>query len=399
MAVRIFSDIEELRVDVVYEGVKRPDGKYADPLNRLVNVANQGGFRYRGTKDNPTLIVLTSNFSEPDWPDELDSATGRFVYYGDNREPGRELHDTGRFGNHLLRVLFDHLHLDRRHLCPPVLVFSALRTKRSFAFRGLAVPGFPGVPPTQDLVSIWKSAKGERFQNYRATFTILEEEAIKKRWIDEAKEGLPSVENGPSSWKEWVERGKYKPLEAPPTIAIRTRDEQLPNDQNDKQIIECIRSRFQGRPTHFEACAAELAKLLLPDVTGLELTRPWRDGGRDAVGVVRLGHDRASIGVTFALEAKCYSDRGVGVSDVSRLISRIRHREFGILVTTSYLATQAYKEIVEDGHPVVVVSARDIVALLKAQFVNRMRHLVTAAARQARSLAPGARPTRWNQLR
>ena len=38
-------------------------------------------------------------------------------------------------------------------------------------------------------------------------------------------------------------------------------------------------------------------------------------------------------------------------------------------------------------------------ALFKAQLVNRMRHLVTAAARQARSLAPGARPTRWNQLR
>ena len=38
-------------------------------------------------------------------------------------------------------------------------------------------------------------------------------------------------------------------------------------------------------------------------------------------------------------------------------------------------------------------------AMKKAQFVNCMRHLVTAAARQARSLAPGARPTRWNQLR
>ena len=37
--------------------------------------------------------------------------------------------------------------------------------------------------------------------------------------------------------------------------------------------------------------------------------------------------------------------------------------------------------------------------IMLAQFVNRMRHLVTAAARQARSLAPGARPTRWNQLR
>ena len=38
-------------------------------------------------------------------------------------------------------------------------------------------------------------------------------------------------------------------------------------------------------------------------------------------------------------------------------------------------------------------------ALMKAQFANHMRYLVTAAARQARSLAPGARPTRWNQLR
>lgn len=85
------------------------------------------------------------------------------------------------------------------------------------------------------------------------------------------------------------------------------------------------------------------------------------------MGKVQLGRDRASIGVTFALEAKCYSDKGVGVSDVSRLISRIRYREFGILVTTTYLATQAYKEIVEDGHPVVIVCAKDIVTLLKEE--------------------------------
>lgn len=174
MANEISHGCDGLRVDVVYEGVRQPSGRYVDPLNRLVNVANQGGFRYRGTKDSPTLIVLTSNFVEPDWPDELDSATGRFVYYGDNRAPGRELHKTRKFGNHLLRVVFDHLHLGRRHLCPPILVFSALRTKRSFVFRGLAVPGFPGVPQTQDLIAIWKSVNGERFQNYRATFTILD---------------------------------------------------------------------------------------------------------------------------------------------------------------------------------------------------------------------------------
>ena len=47
----------------------------------------------------------------------------------------------------------------------------------------------------------------------------------------------------------------------------------------------------------------------------------------------------------------------------------------------------------------MAVKVRVVDAYGKAQFVNRMRHLVTAAARQARSLAPGARPTRWNQLR
>ena len=119
------------------------------------------------------------------------------------------------------------------------------------------------------------------------------------------------------------------------------------------------------RPTDFEACAGELAKLLLRDVTDLEITRPWRDGGRDAIGRLRVGRDRASIAVTFALEAKCYVSGGVGVAEVSRLISRIRHREFGILVTTTYLDKQAYSEIVEDGHPVIIVCARDIVGLLR----------------------------------
>ena len=123
----VYSGIElanaDLVIDAVYEGVLRANGTYADPLNRLVHVSSRGGFRYRGTKNAPTLVVLTSSLAEPDWPDELDAATGRFVYYGDNREPGRELHSTGRFGNHLLRIIFDRLHLGQRHLCPPVLVF------------------------------------------------------------------------------------------------------------------------------------------------------------------------------------------------------------------------------------------------------------------------------------
>src|SRR3954465_14174145 len=71
------------------------------------------------------------------------------------------------------------------------------------------------------------------------------------------------------------------------------------------------------------------------------------------------------IALDFALEAKCYApDNGVGVKELSRLISRLRHRQFGILVTTSFLSHQAYQELRSDRHPVVVIAAADIASIL-----------------------------------
>jgi hypothetical protein len=102
-----------------------------------------------------------------------------------------------------------------------------------------------------------------------------------------------------------------------------------------------------------------------------DLTRPTRDGGRDAIGLYRVGHGASSILVDFALEAKCFNiDNSVGVREVSRLISRLRHRQFGVLVTTSYLHSQAYRELKEDGHPVVVIAAKDIVDILASAGLN-----------------------------
>ncbi len=57
--------------------------------------------------------------------------------------------------------------------------------------------------------------------------------------------------------------------------------------------------------------------------------------------------------------------KGVGVRGTSRLISRLRHRQFGVLVTTSHVDAQAYKEIRDDGHPVVILAGRDVVEMLK----------------------------------
>ena len=75
---------------------------------------------------------------------------------------------------------------------------------------------------------------------------------------------------------------------------------------------------------------------------------------------------------------KCYKDlNSVGVKDLSRLISRLRHRQFGILVTTSHVAIQAYQEIKEDRHPIVIIVANDIVRILKAAGVSNTANIAT----------------------
>ena len=55
---------------------------------------------------------------------------------------------------------------------------------------------------------------------------------------------------------------------------------------------------------------------------------------------------------------------------MSRLISRIRYRQFGILVTTSYVDNQAYSEVVEDGHPILIVTASDIATILRKNSIS-----------------------------
>lgn len=67
---------------------------------------------------------------EFEWPDYLDEETGIFRYYGDNREPGRELTDTKKTGN-----------------------------GRDIQFLWLAAPGNPKISPDKDLVAFWRTVK------------------------------------------------------------------------------------------------------------------------------------------------------------------------------------------------------------------------------------------------
>ena len=365
--------LADLRVDAVYQSGRRGNAG-DDPLPQLLKVSNSGGFRYRGTRHALELLTLTSSLKEPDWPDMLDHETGVYTYYGDNKKPGRGLHETPRKGNELLMRIFDLAHsgADGRRKVPPVLVFANTGEWRDVVFLGLAVPGTGTVAAdlrsSEDLVAIWKISEEKRFQNYRARFTILDTPIVSRAWVKDIFARDPHSSNAPKAWSNWVEAGRAEPLLATRSIEYRTKAEQLPQTHLGRAILERVHHYFKSNPHGFERCAIELAKLVLPDIAEIDLTRPSRDGGRDAIGKLRIGSGASAIFVEFALEAKCYdSSTGVGVGDMSRLISRLRHRQFGILVTTSYVNIQAYREIKEDQHPIVVLAATDIAELLRSK--------------------------------
>lgn len=357
----------DLLVDAVYQG-GRVGNAGDDPFPRLLRVSNMGGFRYRGTLTALEMVVLTSSLREPDWPDDMDRETGVFTYYGDNRHPGRGLHETPRNGNELLRRIFASAYAGDagRKGAPPIFVFANTGDWRDVMFLGVAVPGTSEQHLAEDLVAIWRTANGLRFQNYRARFTVLNIPVVRRAWIEDVIAGSPHTPNAPDVWREWVEKGRYRALKSARSIEYRNKIEQLPSNPDDTGIVFAVHKFFAERPHDFEKCAAVIARMMLPNITELDLTRPSRDGGRDAVGKLRVGHGIASILVDFALEAKCYApENSVGVREMSRLISRLRHRQFGILVTTSYVDLQAYREIKEDQHPIIVIAAVDIVELLK----------------------------------
>ena len=368
--------VSDLIVDAVYEGSS--DGRLSgEPISKLLpGSGNMGGFRVSGQGERKNWVVLFTTGEDRDWPDTLDLSTGQFVYYGDNKTPGHELHDTSAVGNKVLRHAFSRLHADHepRRDIAPFLIFKKLPTAtaaRSVQFKGLAVPGFQGLSATEDLVAVWKSSDGQRFQNYRSIFTILDVSVVKRAWINDLAAGNSRTTNAPKAWIDWLESGRYRPLAAEATTIIRSVEQQSPDTALKCSILACVWQHFKDVPIAFEAFAARIYQMTGSRVIVDEITRGTIDGGRDAVGRYLLGLGDDPVYAEFSLEAKCYrpalsgeTPNTVGVKDVSRLISRIRHRQFGVLVTTSIIARQAYQEVREDRHPIIFISGRDIAEIL-----------------------------------
>ena len=311
--------------------------------------------------------MLYTSGAEPDWPDVLDPHTGAFTYFGDNRSPGHLLEDTPRNGNLLLSRVFARTHgepTDRARV-PPFLLFDKPGSGRDVRFRGLLAPGFGLRSGEEDLVAVWRTTREERFQNYRARFTVLKVPVVSRAWINQLLNDEPLGSDCPRPWRTWVE-SKLIPHSLRRRQLISATARIRNRFPKDRPLLDLVYSHFASDPYGFEQFAADLWASSEQKVDKIDVTRPWRDGGRDAIGDYLIGPASDPVAVEFALEAKCYAPgNSVGVRQTSRLISRLRHRQFGVLVTTSHVDSQAYREIRDDGHPVVILAGRDVIDMLK----------------------------------
>jgi hypothetical protein len=285
---------EDLVVDRIYKGSRRGNAA-DDPLPSLLGVSGGGGFRYLGDRtslDRINLVTLKSNFNDPDWPDYMDRETGLFTYYGDNKKPGKRLLDTPRGGNQILTHLFSGRHdPDATIHFPVILLFGWTGEYRDVQFLGLAVPGAQTLGPDDDLVAIWRTGnKDKRFQNYKSIFTVLDVPVVSREWLTDVRLHKASGSaHAPRQWIDWLRKRKYYPLTAPHSLETRSKERQIPSNMDDNVILHTVYTKFRNNPYSFESCALEIARLMMPDIRKSELTRPWRDGGRDAIGEYQIG--------------------------------------------------------------------------------------------------------------
>lgn len=373
-----FSDLgsADLVVDAIY---KSGPGPLDEPIHYLFpKCGNMGGFRKVRRKDGSgklAYVILYTTMAELEWPDYLDVETGVFRYYGDNRKPGSELTKTHAKGNALLEEVFGRLGcFESRVDIPPFFIFKKVGAGRDVQFLGVAAPGNPKISPDRDLVAFWRTMGDARFQNYESYFTVLDTggKPVPKEWLNALlNDHGNSLEYAPEAWKSFIKDGRNGiiALKAPRIVRIPSKYDQLQSDDQGRKCLDIIRGRYKNNPYGFEACATDIVSKMDNNFIDFSLTRPWRDGGRDALGYYSIspgGKANYPLKIDCALEAKCYAENNsVGVRQMSRLISRIRYRQFGIMLTTSFVDKQAYGEVVDDGHPILIVTASDIAEVLR----------------------------------
>src|SRR5262249_53877405 len=156
----------------------------------------------------------------------------------------------------------------------------------------------------EDLVAVWRVKGENRFQNYRATFTVLREDAIHKEWLDDLVKGMPptSAAKCPTTWARWVRSGRYTALEGERKGEPRSRKDQEPHTAEEREVVARLYKELSAR--EFEFAAAEIVRFMDERFVELQVTRATQDGGRDVTAIYRVGHVDHQVNLSASIEAK-----------------------------------------------------------------------------------------------
>lgn len=205
----------DLHVNCIYKGGSAPNIS-AEPFHLLIpNCENSGGFRKKKRNDKSgkyAYIVLYTSMEEKEWPDDYDTETSIFKYYGDNRKPNNDITNTKKKGNKILKEAFELLNSNDSLVdMPPFFVFKKVGNGRDVQFLGLAAPGNPNISPGNDLIKILRQNNDGDYYNYESYFTILNtgNDPIKREWIVSLINNHENnLELAPQAWRSFVNKGR-----------------------------------------------------------------------------------------------------------------------------------------------------------------------------------------------
>lgn len=195
----------DLTVGQIYKGGSQPNVG-ADPLHHLTGVGNSGGFRKRTLQRGGRVVfcVLFTTGKVSEWPDGW-QADGNYVYFGDQRTPGKDLLDTPRKGNRLFADIERLMSRGEpgRSQVPPFLLFKKSGNGRDVVFEGLLVPA-----RTDKWLKVeHRSTPDGTISNYRATLERLPVDSVSRLWLQDVEQGVSNGPSTPKAWLRWVKTG------------------------------------------------------------------------------------------------------------------------------------------------------------------------------------------------
>lgn len=207
----------DIEVGELYSRGQEGKGVQNEVLHRLLpGVSNSGGIRAVGGWQTGGLCALFSTSKEPQWPDHKGTQVGSYVYFGDNKTPGKGILDTPRKGNALLHRAFLKASQGKegRIEVPVFFIFTAIGSLGgSVVFEGIGVPNLD--VDAGGLKVINQQSGTKWVENYLAHFNLLEERVIARTWINLLLTQPAEAKVDPNCPKElinWIEGRPFRLL-------------------------------------------------------------------------------------------------------------------------------------------------------------------------------------------